>query len=323
LRRNVVVIPLPIGGAGQTVKPHFEAVDIGGFLAPVLVPPCFAAGTHILTAEGDVAVEALQEGDRLVTAEGDFVAVTRALPCPFVGNTDAIWIAAGGLSMGVPERDLTVSPDHGIDFDGQSVPARELVDGVVIRPKPPEETMFYSIELAARAVILAEGAALESQRVATRRGRTAPPRRDQLAGVRARLHARKLMLGYTVTILNWLRLDVRGEIIAPVSEEAGRFTFALPAGAEQALLNSATFVPAETDPSSSDRRTLGIAVTEILVDGHSLSLESVINPADLHRRGPAESATWTRGQARLRWPAGAKQLVVNVVDLPRRWQPPG
>ncbi len=320
----MAVIPLPVGAAVQPARPRFEAVDIGGFLAPAAIAPCFAAGTHILTAEGDVAVETLQTGDELVTAEGDFAAVRRLLPCPFEGGRDAIWIAAGGLSMGVPERDLTISPDHGIDFDGQSVPVRELVDGVVIRPKAPGEMMFYAIELTARAMILAEGAAVESQAVAPRRGRPpAPPRGDALAGVRARLHARKLMLGYTVATLGSLSLEVRGALIAPLSAAAGRFTFALPPGAEAALLNSATFVPAETDPSSNDRRTLGIALTDLLVDGHSLPVETIVNPADLHRRGPAERATWTRGQARLRLPAGAEELVVNVAELPRRWQPPG
>jgi hypothetical protein len=298
-------------------------VEIGGYLAPVAIPPCFAAGTHILTAEGDVPVETLQAGDSLITAEGEFGAVMRIGPCPFAHGRAAIWIAAGGFSMGVPERDLLISPDHGIDFDGQCVPVRELVDGVVIRPRPAEETMFYSIELATRAMILAEGAALESQALAPRRGRPpAPPRGDQLAGVRARLHARKLMLGYTVALRASLSLDVRGDSILPFEAEPGRFTFALPADTEQAVLNSAIFVPAETDPSSADRRVLGVALTELLVDGHSLSVESVINPADLHRRGPAERATWTRGPARLQLPAGARELVISVAELPRCWQPP-
>jgi hypothetical protein len=299
-------------------------VEIGGFLAPSAIPPCFAAGTHILTAEGDVAVDALAVGAALVTTEGEFAAVRRIAPCPFDGGRPAIWIAAGGLSMGVPERDLLISPDHGIDFDGQSVPARELVDGVVIRARPPGETPFYTIELAARAMILAEGAALESQAVPARRGRPpAPPRDDQLAGVRARLHARKLMLGYTVVSLGAPSLEVRGEFITPLSNEAGRFTFALPAGTDQAVLQCPTFIPAETDPSSSDRRTLGIALTDMLVDGHSLPIESLINPADLHRRGPAEQATWTRGPARLRLPAEARQLALTVAELPQGWQPPG
>jgi hypothetical protein len=317
----LVVIPLkrPSGA----LRPQFEALEIDGFLPPAMVPPCFGAGTPILTTEGDVAVEALAPGQELVLADGDVAPLRRVTACAIGAGVGAVRIAAGGLSMGVPEQALLLSPDHGLDFDGQSVPARELVDGVVICRQPAGETMFYTIDLATRGIILAGGAALESQAPPPRRGRPpAAPPGDALAGVRARLHGRKLMLGYMVVTLDHPRLEVLGQTLSPVSGEAGRFTFALPGGTAQAVLQTPGFVPAETDPSSADRRILGMALLDILVDGHSLTLDSVINPADLYRRGPAEHATWTRGPARLTLPARSQTLVVVVAEMPRYWRKP-
>jgi len=42
--------------------------------------------------------------------------------------------------------------------------------------------------------------------------------------------------------------------------------------------------------------------------------------ADLHRSGPRESATWTRGAARLQIPAGTGVLTFIIAAPPKLWR---
>ncbi len=134
--------------------------------------PCFAAGTKIATARGEVAVEDLRVGDLVVTAGG-----RGALqPIVWLGHSavniarhprpeavQPILIRAGALAEGVPFRDLRVSPDHAMFLDGQLVPAGLLVNGTtIIREAWCPAVTYWHVELPGHAVLLAEGAAAES-----------------------------------------------------------------------------------------------------------------------------------------------------------------
>jgi Ca2+-binding RTX toxin-like protein len=154
-------------GFGSGVFDLNSLDDAGG---ATILAVCFAAGTRIMTPEGEVPIEALRPGDDVLTAEGG------TEPVLFVGRRHVVLaghasaaemapirIAAGALGDGVPRRDLVVSPDHCLFLDGALVPARLLVDGTTItRETQRAEVTWFHLELPRHAVVLAEGAPAES-----------------------------------------------------------------------------------------------------------------------------------------------------------------
>jgi hypothetical protein len=131
---------------------------------------CFLTGTHILTPKGQVNVEDLKLGDEVVAADGSIQ------PIRWVGiNTVSsrfadplrfmpIRIRSGALGNGLPLRDLLVSPDHAMFFEGVLIQAAAMVNGLsIVREKNmPETFIYYHIEIQNHALILAEGAPSES-----------------------------------------------------------------------------------------------------------------------------------------------------------------
>ena len=81
--------------------------------------PCFTPGTAIATPKGEVLVEELKVGDRVVTRDNGLKAITwigkkridyqqlNALP-----TVRPILIERGALGNGLPEQDMLVSPSH-------------------------------------------------------------------------------------------------------------------------------------------------------------------------------------------------------------------
>ena len=133
---------------------------------------CFAEGTMIATARGEVAVQDLRVGDLVVTAHGG----APLQPVVWLGHSRAnvarhpqkakaapILIKAGALADGVPHRDLRVSPDHAMFLDGRLVPAKHLVNGTTIVQELwcPEVT-YWHVELPAHGLLVSEGAVSES-----------------------------------------------------------------------------------------------------------------------------------------------------------------
>jgi hypothetical protein len=130
---------------------------------------CFASGSRILTARGEIAVEFLRSSDRLITHDG------RELPIKWIGwrrvniaahpepgKVAPIRIAQGALGENAPQRDLLVSPDHAMYLNGSFIPASALVNGANITQMQTSDVAYYHVELDEHAIILAEGAATES-----------------------------------------------------------------------------------------------------------------------------------------------------------------
>ncbi len=132
--------------------------------------PCFLAGTRLATTAGEIAVERLRIGDRVLTASGAARPIKwigqRAYDGRFIrGNRDVlpIRIRAGALGENLPHRDLFVSPHHAMFIDGVLIPAEQLVNGVSIVQAPAVASVaYFHIELETHDVLLAEGAAAES-----------------------------------------------------------------------------------------------------------------------------------------------------------------
>ncbi len=131
---------------------------------------CFLGGTMIATPQGETAVEELQAGDLVLTADG------RSVPVRWIGiNTVAtrfadphrnlpIRITAGALGENMPQRDLRLSPDHAVLLDGLLVQANALINDVTIFREPwmPALFRYYHVEVAAHDLILAEGMPAET-----------------------------------------------------------------------------------------------------------------------------------------------------------------
>lgn len=137
-----------------------------------VVVNCFLSGTGIATPAGEVPVEALTIGDKVLNSAGEEVAVKwvaqqsvmtmfnpaeRVLPVRF---------AAGSLGNGLPHSDLTVTADHGMLVDGVICHAGALVNGTTITRVPLSEMgktfTVYHIETDEHEIILANGAPAET-----------------------------------------------------------------------------------------------------------------------------------------------------------------
>jgi hypothetical protein len=130
---------------------------------------CYCPGTRIATDRGEIEIETLQIGDRVLTVRGEARPIRwigrRSYGARFARRNKQLWpvlISAGALGTGIPARDLFVSPRHAMYLDGVLIPAQALVNGSSIVQTTPGQVDYIHIELDTHDVILAEGAASES-----------------------------------------------------------------------------------------------------------------------------------------------------------------
>ena len=134
------------------------------------VNPCFAAGTRILTPEGEVAVETLQPGDLVLTQNGEEQPIIWAgqrrlnlATHPNPASVRPIIIEAGALADHVPARRLILSPDHALLIDGVLVPAKDLLNWSTVRQDQSlSEITYHHLELATHGIIFAENTPAET-----------------------------------------------------------------------------------------------------------------------------------------------------------------
>ncbi len=288
--------------------------------------PCFATGTRIATARGEVAVEALAVGDLLRTRRG-------ARPVRWIGHRQVdcrrhptptdVWpvcVRAGAFGRNRPARDLWLSPDHAVFVAGALIPVRYLVNGRSIAQEPRDTVTYWHVELERHGVLLAEGLPCESyldtgNRAAFANGgdavqlhpafahavwdtrACAPLVLDgpALATARRRLLARAAKLGHATTQDPALRVLADGREV-PAVREGNTWHVAIPAGAERVRLLSRTWVPARMSEQS-DTRVLGVALARLWLDGREASLDS-----------PGLGAGWHAAEARWRWTDGAGEI---------------
>jgi serralysin len=317
--------------------------------------PCFVQGTRILTARGEVAVQALRAGeDRVITHDGRLAPVVwlgwRAFdparhPRPL--DVMPIRVRALAIAPGRPSRDLLLSPDHALALHGAFVPVRYLVNGAtILRQDWHGRLAYYHVELDRHDVLLAEGLPAESYLDSGNRGafadgaaathlhpRFAPDAAaaleiwkhhacapllldgPELIELRAALLRRAGKLGHAITEDPALRVMANDRPL-PLLRTADRVRAHLPPRTPFVRLLSRSWTPLEMADVSADPRPLGIAVTGLRLGGRRLAL----NDARLEAgwRAPEPAWRWTGGDATV-LTHGARVLEFRIAAVGRYW----
>jgi hypothetical protein len=318
-------------------------------------PPCYMAGTRILTERGAVAVEHLAAGDIVVTASGGRRPVrwvgSRRIDCTRHPEPKVVWpvcIEAQAFGVDQPARDLWVSPGHSILIDGVLMQAGQLVNGATIRQVRRPRVEYWHVELDEHDCLLAEGLAAESYLDTGNRTEFVnggdfldaypdfKPKhfRDTclplvlegplLSASKARLLLRAQELGYRLTTDADMHLMADGRRIEALQLAERRWALVIPQNAARIELCARGFVPAHTEANSRDPRTLGICVGRLQLDG----LEVDLGDAAICSEGWHKLETYSNGH-RHRWtrervplPAGTRLVVIDIASNSYSWEKP-
>ena len=133
---------------------------------------CFAAGTLITTARGQVAVERLSAGDMAVTASGEHRPIRwighRTVDCRRHSRPQDVMpvrIAAHAFGGDRPSRDLVVSPGHALCIEASGevlIPAFALVNGTTVVQGHADTVTYWHVELDEHSILFAENMPAES-----------------------------------------------------------------------------------------------------------------------------------------------------------------
>jgi hypothetical protein len=142
--------------------------------------PCFTPGTLIATPKGEIPVENLKAGDRIITRDNGIQELR------WIGKREFDWahmtanphlrpimVRRGSLGNGLPERDMMVSPNHrvlvsnertSLYFDEHEVlvSAKHLIGGKGIFEVDSIGTTYIHLMFDQHEVVLSDGAWTES-----------------------------------------------------------------------------------------------------------------------------------------------------------------
>ncbi|MDE1905474.1 MAG: Hint domain-containing protein [Rhodospirillales bacterium] len=139
-------------------------------VADTPINPCFTENTLILTTKGEVPVETLVAGDRVITLDSEEQEIIwigkRKIDLSSALRPDIlrpVTIEPGALAEGVPSRRLKISPDHALYIDGVLVPAKALINWNSIRQNDSDLAVtYYHLELSRHSALFAENTPAES-----------------------------------------------------------------------------------------------------------------------------------------------------------------
>lgn len=124
------------------------------------------AGTSVLTLAGEMPVEHLSVGDRIITRSG--ARVLRAVQSAVLPTAKLVCISASALGVEQPAEDMRVALDQGIhirDWRAKAlkgvaqtvIAAKELADGEYIRVETMIGACLYTLAFDTAEVIYANG----------------------------------------------------------------------------------------------------------------------------------------------------------------------
>lgn len=292
----------------------------------IIVEPqaiCFCRGTRIVTERGEVPVEELAVGDRVVTMSGaakpivwigygrDLVTRRNSLARPII-------VRAGAFADGVPKRDLFVTHGHAFHFNGVLVPIEHLVNHrSILWDERARAVEYYHIELEDHDVIFAEGAPAETYYDAgnralfhnTDRRRPRRPAKpwapvvhdgERLGEIWAALFARAGgMLEKATTDDPDLHLLADGMRLDPTAIWNNIHWFGIARPPAALSISSRSGVPSLLGLSRHDHRRLGIAIRRILLQHAGIATSLSHDAPQLQEGGchsPEASHCWTDGE---------------------------
>jgi hypothetical protein len=337
-----VVATLDVAGNFTPFTKHFS-ISGGGTDITLQTVACFARGTRIATARGEVAVERLRPGMLVATASGRMARIgwIGHVTVDLASHPEAapVRVRAGALGPSVPRRDMLLSPDHALLVAGRLVPVRLLRNGATIVTEADRSRVtYYHVELDRHDALLAEGAATESFLDTGNRGQFARGRGKALTyrpnpclalpgdvtDLHARLEARAEALGWRQTRDPGLMVTAGRRRLSARRVSDSAWDVDLPAGTQTVTLRSRVAVPADLGDAS-DRRALGVPLSRIRLHG---ATEPPALGAGWHAaEGDADEAwRWTNGAATLALAPCPKSLRMELIG-PAGWQdywaPPG
>ena len=304
-------------------------------------PPCFAAGTRIATPTGQVKVQDLAVGDRVMTLRG----VARPIVWIGAGTVLAtrgrrtaatpVIVRKGALADNVPNRDLRVTKGHSLYIDEVLIPVEELINHRSIEwDDRAQEVILFHVELETHDVLIANGAPAESYRDDGNRwlfrnandGWDLPPRQPYASVVtggelvdaawRRLLDRAGPRPGLALTEEGDLHLMVDGRRLDAVSRRGETYVFRLAARPGAARVVSRAGAPQEFGVAR-DPRVLGVALRRVVLrQGVRLRLieaEDVSLAEGFHGYEPDNQFRWTDGNALL--PAGLFDGVQGAFEL--------
>jgi hypothetical protein len=142
--------------------------------------PCFTPGTRIATPTGEVPVETLKIGDKVVTRDNGIQEIRWAgqrtlnrFELADHLNTKPVFVKAGALGNNLPERDMLLSPEHRILIAGQSpqmqfeeeevlVSAKDMVGRAGVGIHDTHRITYMHFMFDRHEVVLSDGAWTES-----------------------------------------------------------------------------------------------------------------------------------------------------------------
>lgn len=133
------------------------------------------AGTILLTLDGEIPVEHLTPGDRLITRNAGMAVLTNIRFRS--GLFNAVQIRSGSLGHRRPGRDMIIgseTPVHLRDWRAQAlfgapsvtVPARRLIDGEFVKTIKPIKLAVFELEFDVPQILYADGVEIGSAAVA-------------------------------------------------------------------------------------------------------------------------------------------------------------
>ena len=300
----------------------------------VLAAACFAEGTRIGVAGGDLPIERLQPGDLVRTRDHGLRPVQwvghRRTDCRRHPSPRDVWpveVAADAFGPGRPHRALLLSPDHAVHIAGRGgpdvlIPVRHLLNGATVRQHAVDHVTYWHVELPSHDVVLAEGLACESYLDTGNRGAfdnggpaialhpmfaratwaepgcvelvTAGP---VVVAVHAALLARAEALGHATTTDVGLVICAKSRPLRLTARDDGWITAELPPRTRTVEFLSRTAVPAHRRTDDYDHGRLGVALAELRLDDEPVPLTDARFGGGWHAAEP--DRRWTEGAATL------------------------